>query len=136
MTSICGESLDQLRQLFQHSHQRFKFRLHGKKIDTARSVPEMGMHLRWFIAWFLFGMSAGVMAVNKMTVCSWMRRKNPAATVSIVGACLGAAGCLVSPLPWLNKVWWLPTMLDVVGAPYLLIIAWMGVEKWMKRSGA
>jgi len=94
----------------------------------------MGLPLRWFIAWFLFGMSAGVMAVNKMTVCSWMRRKNPAATISIVGGCLGAAGCLISPMPWLNKVWWLPTIFDAMGAPYLFIIAWIGIEKWLKRS--
>jgi hypothetical protein len=92
------------------------------------------MHLRSFIAWFLFGISAGVMAVNKMTVCSWMRRKNPAATISIVGACLGAAGCFVSPLPWLNKAWWLPTVFDIVGVPYLLVFAWMGIEKLLKSQ--
>ncbi|HLK08627.1 MAG TPA: hypothetical protein VKV30_11810 [Candidatus Angelobacter sp.] len=74
------------------------------------------------------------MAVNKMTVCSWMRRKNPAATISIIGGFLGAAGCLISPVPWLNKAWWLPTMLDVAGAPYLFIFAWMGIEKLLKRS--
>jgi hypothetical protein len=93
----------------------------------------MGTHLRWTLAWLLFVLAAIMMAVNKMTVCSWMRRKNPAATISIVGGCLGAAGCLMSPLLWLNKAWWLPTMLDVVGAPYLLIIGWMGIEKWLKR---
>ena len=93
----------------------------------------MGIVLRWSIAWLLFVLAAGVMAVHKMTVCSWMRRKNPAAAISIVGGCLGAAGCLISPLPWLNKAWWLPTMLDVVGAPYLIVFAWMGLENWLKR---
>ena len=93
------------------------------------------MHLRWLIAWLLFAMAAGVMAVNKMTVCSWMRRKSPAAAVSIVGGCLGAAGCLISPLTWLNKAWWLPTVLDAMGAPYAFIIAWIGIEKLLKRSG-
>jgi hypothetical protein len=92
----------------------------------------MGLSLRWFIACLLFALAAGVMAFNKMTVCSWMRRKNPAATISIVGGCLGAAGCLISPLPWLNKAaWWLPTMLDMMGAPYLIVFAWMGIEKWL-----
>jgi hypothetical protein len=91
----------------------------------------MATHLRWTIAVFLFVLAAGVMAFNKMTVCSWMRRKNPAATISIVGGCLGAAGCFMSPLPWLNKVWWLPTMLDTMGAPYVIVVVWMGIEKWL-----
>ena len=94
----------------------------------------MGLHWRWSIAGLLFVLAAAVMAFNKMTVCSWMRRKNPAATISIVGGCLGAAGCWISPLPWLNKAWWLPTMLDVVGAPYVIVVAWMGIEKLLKRS--
>jgi hypothetical protein len=64
---------------------------YGKKIEIARSLLEMGLPLRWFIACVLLALAAGVMAFNKMTVCSWMRRKNPAATVSIVGGCL--AGC-------------------------------------------
>jgi hypothetical protein len=91
----------------------------------------MGLPLRWFIACVLLALAAGVMAFNKMTVCSWMRRKNPAATVSIVGGCLGAAGCLMSPVAWLNKAWWLPTVFDSIGAPYLIVFAWMEIEKWL-----
>ena len=93
----------------------------------------MATHLRWTIAVLLFVVAAGVMAFNKMTVCSWMRRKNPAATISIVGGCLGAAGCLLSPAAWLNKLWWLPTTIDMVGAPYLLVFAWIGLERCLKR---
>ncbi|HEX9255873.1 MAG TPA: hypothetical protein VF938_10015 [Candidatus Angelobacter sp.] len=95
----------------------------------------MGMHLRWSIAWLLFVLAAVVMAFNKMTVCSWMRRKNPAATISLAGGCLGAAGCLLSPAAWLNKLWWLPTGFDIVGVPYLLVFAWIGLERWLKRPG-
>src|SRR5690349_19368379 len=104
----------------------------GKKSDIARSLHEMGMLLRWSIAWLLFALAAGVMAFNKMTVCSWMRRKNPAATISFAGGLLGAAGCLISPSLWLNKTWWLPTMLDTMGAPYLIVGAWIGIEKCLK----
>jgi hypothetical protein len=107
-------------------------RFHGKKSEIARSIIEMGTPLRWSIACLLFVLAAGVMAFNKMTVCSWMRRKNPAATISLIGGCIGAAGCLVSPVAWLNKAWWLPTMFDVMGAPYLLIIAWMGIQECFK----
>jgi len=107
---------------------------HGKKFEIARSLIEMGTPLRWFIACLLFVMAAGVMAVNKMTVCSWMRRKNPAATISLIGGCLGAAGCFVSPVTWMNRTWWLPTMLDIVGAPYLIVIAWMGIQELLKWS--
>jgi hypothetical protein len=94
----------------------------------------MGMLWRWSIACLLFALAAGVMAFNKMTVCSWMRRRNPAATISFAGGLLGAAGCLISPLAWLNKAWWLPCMLDVLGAPYLLIVAWMGIQELLKRQ--
>jgi hypothetical protein len=97
----------------------------------VRSLYEMGSHLRWFIACLLFALAAGVMSFNKMMICSWVRRRNPAATISIVGGWLGAAGCLMSPLPWLNKAWWLPTALDIVGAPYLLVASWIGIEKWL-----
>lgn len=93
----------------------------------------MGLPLRWFIACLLFALAAGIMVFNKMTVCSWMRQKNPAATISIVGGCVGAAGCLVSPVTWLNKTWWLPSLLDIVGAPYLLILVWAEFEKWLKK---
>jgi hypothetical protein len=93
----------------------------------------MGTPLRWSIVCLLFVLAAGVMAVNKMTVCSWMRRKNPAATISIIGGAMGAAGCLISPLPWLNKTWWLPTTLDMLGAPYLIVFAWMGIQELLKR---
>jgi len=93
----------------------------------------MGTPLRWFIACLLLALAAGVMAVHKMTVCSWMRRKNPAATISLAGGCLGAAGCLLSPAAWLNKLWWLPTGFDMIGVPYLLVFAWIGLEKWLKR---
>jgi hypothetical protein len=88
---------------------------------------------RWSITCLLFALAAGVMAFNKMTVCSWMRRKNPAATISIVGGFLGAAGCLLSPAPWLNKAWWLPSLLDIAGLPYLLGFVWIGIERCLKR---
>jgi len=91
----------------------------------------MGTHLRWTLAWLLFALAAGVMAFNKMTVCSWMRRRNPAAAISFAGGLLGAAGCLISPSLWLNKAWWLPTMLDTMGAPYVIVVVWIGIEKWL-----
>jgi len=100
---------------------------------VARSLLEMGMHLRWSIASLLFALAAGVMAFNKMTVCSWMRRKNPAATISFAGGLLGAAGCLISPSLWLNKTWWLPIGLDILGVPYLIVFVWIGIEEWLKR---
>jgi len=105
---------------------------HGKKIELSRSLIEMGIVLRWTMAGLLFALAAGVMAFNKMTVCSWMRRRNPAATISLAGGLLGAAGCLISPSLWLNKTWWLPTMLDTMGAPYLIVGAWIGIEKCLK----
>jgi uncharacterized membrane protein YcfT len=94
----------------------------------------MGLPLRWSIAWLLFALAAGVMVWNKMTVCSWMRRKNPAATISLAGGLLGAAGCLLSPAPWLNKAWWLPSLLDIAGLPYLLGFAWIGIVKMLEQS--
>jgi hypothetical protein len=93
----------------------------------------MGPHLRWLITCLLFALATGVMVFNKMTVCSWMRRKNPGATISILGGWLGAVACSVSPVPWLNKVWWLPSLLDIVGVPYLLIFGWIGIEKCLSR---
>jgi len=94
----------------------------------------MGITGRWLLPGLLMTAAIGVMVVNKLSVCSWMRRKNPAATVSIIGGWLGAAACGLSPSPLLNKLWWAPTVLDVIGVPYLLILAWMGVREIMSAE--
>jgi hypothetical protein len=104
---------------------------HGKKSEILRSLIEMGLSLRWLIACLLFALAAGVMVFNKMTVCSWMRRKNPAATISVIGGILGAVACEASPSAWVNHLWWAPTALDIIGAPYLLILMWAGVREIM-----
>jgi uncharacterized membrane protein YjfL (UPF0719 family) len=122
-------------ELFQNPPGRFAHsrRFHGKKSKIARSLFEMATHLRWTIAGLMFVLAAVVMAYNKMTVCSWMRRRNPAATISFAGGLLGAAACLISPSHWLNKTWWLPTMLDTMGAPYVIVVVWIGIERWLNR---
>jgi|SRR5215471_18161874 len=88
--------------------------------------------------WIEFGLvmtlAVAVMIFNKLTVCSWMRRKNPAATISIIGGWLGAIACGLSPSPLLNKLWWAPALLDVIGAPYLLILAWAGIREIMRAE--
>jgi len=97
----------------------------------------MGLHLRWFLTCLLFALAVVVMVFNKLTVCSWVRRHNPAATISIIGGLLGAAACEASPSTLVNRLWWAPTMLDILGAPYLLVFAWIGIQrllKWPERS--
>ncbi|HMC31839.1 MAG TPA: hypothetical protein VKL99_13465 [Candidatus Angelobacter sp.] len=79
-------------------------------------------------------LAIAVMVINKLTVCSWMRRRNPAATVSVIGRLLGAVACNLSPSPWLHDLWWAPSALDVIGAPYLLILAWTGIHAIMSRE--
>jgi hypothetical protein len=91
----------------------------------------MGTHLRWSIACLLFLLAMAVMVFNKLTVCSWMRRKNPAATISVIGGILGAVACEASPSAWVNHLWWAPTVLDIFGAPYLLILMWVGIREIM-----
>jgi hypothetical protein len=81
-------------------------------------------------------LAVAVMVVNKLMVCSWMRRKNPAATISVIGGWLGAIACGLSPSPLLNKLWWAPAALDVIGAPYLLILAWTGIREMMNAEDA
>jgi len=41
----------------------------------------MGINGRWIATCLLMLLAVFVMVLNKLTVCSWMRRKNPAATV-------------------------------------------------------
>jgi hypothetical protein len=43
----------------------------------------------------------------------------------------GCSRVLISPVTWLNKAWWLPTVLDTMGAPYLIVFVWIGIEKWL-----
>jgi len=81
----------------------------------------MGVTARWTAFWVLMTVALAAMVFKKLTVCSWVRRHNPAATVSLLGGILGAAGCAVSPSPIVNQLWWAPLALDSLGVPYLLI---------------
>ncbi|HET9366166.1 MAG TPA: hypothetical protein VFP71_14265 [Candidatus Angelobacter sp.] len=94
----------------------------------------METNARWISFGLLMALAVAVMVFNKLTVCSWVRRRNPAATISIIGGWLGAAACGLSPSAILNKLWWVPTLLDVIGVPYLLIFAWTGIRKIMRAE--
>ncbi len=83
----------------------------------------------WIAFSLLMALAMAVMVFNKLTVCSWVRRHNPAATISIIGGLLGAAACKVSPSLLMKQLWWVPTMLDILGAPYLLIMMWSGIRE-------
>lgn len=94
----------------------------------------MGLTGRWFAFSMVMTLAMAAMVVNKLSVCSWMRRKNPAATISILGGWLGAVACGLSPSPLLQKLWWAPAALDIVGAPYLLILAATGIWRIMRTE--
>lgn len=94
----------------------------------------MGTSARWISFSLLMALAVAVMVINKLTVCSWVRRKNPAATISIIGGWLGSAACGLSPSAVLNKLWWVPTLLDILGVPYLLILAWAGIREIMSTE--
>ena len=92
----------------------------------------MGIAGQWWASALLMALAVAVMVFNKLTVCSWMRQRNPASTVSIIGGWLGAVACGLSPSPMINKLWWAPALLDVIGAPYLLILAWTTLRDFRK----
>jgi hypothetical protein len=94
----------------------------------------MGITGRWAASSLLMLLAIAVMVINKLTVCSWMRRKNPAASISVIGGWLGATACRLSPSPQLNRFWWAPMALDIIGAPYLLILAWAGIREIMRAE--
>lgn len=96
----------------------------------------MGVTGRWIVFCLLMMLAMAIMVVNKLSVCSWMRRRNPAATISILGGWLGAVACGLSPSPLLQKLWWAPAALDIVGAPYLLILAAMGLRRIVRAEDA
>ena len=88
----------------------------------------------WTAFSLLMALAVAVMVFNKLTVCSWVRRHNPAATISIIGGLLGAAACKASPSLLVNHLWWAPTALDIIGAPYLLILMWAGIREVMSAE--
>jgi hypothetical protein len=96
----------------------------------------MGITARWILFWLLMALALVVMVFNKLAVCSWVRRHNPAAELSLVGAVLGAVACTVSPSPLLNHLWWAPSALDGAGAPYVLILIWASARDRMSRRRA
>jgi uncharacterized membrane protein YjfL (UPF0719 family) len=85
----------------------------------------------WTTFAVLIALAAAVMVFNKLTVCSWVRRHNPAAAVSMIGGILGAAACQASPSLLVKHLWWAPTVLDILGTPYLLIVIWVGIREWI-----
>jgi hypothetical protein len=88
----------------------------------------------WIAFSLLMALAVAVMVFNKLTVCSWVRRKNPAATISVIGGVLGAIACKLSPSVLVKNLWWTPTMLDIMGAPYLLILMWAGIREMMSAE--
>jgi hypothetical protein len=98
-----------------------------------RILLGMGAKGSWTTFGLLMALGVVVMVFNKLTVCSWVRRHNPAATISIIGGLLGAAACKASPSLLVKQLWWLPTALDIIGAPYLLVFAWIGIQELLKQ---
>jgi uncharacterized membrane protein YjfL (UPF0719 family) len=94
----------------------------------------METNSRWIAFSLLMALAVAVMVFNKLTVCSWVRRHNPAATISIIGGLLGAVACKASPSLPVKQLWWAPTMLDILGAPYLLILMWTGIREIMSAE--
>jgi hypothetical protein len=93
----------------------------------------MGPTARWRAFWVLMALALAAMVIKKLTVCSWVRRHNPSAAVSLLGGILGAAGCAVSPSPMVNHLWWAPMALDSMGLPYFLIIISGKIHKFVRR---
>jgi uncharacterized membrane protein YjfL (UPF0719 family) len=91
----------------------------------------MGAKGSWSIFGLLMALAIAAMVFKKLTVCSWVRRHNPAATISVIGGILGAAACEASPSVLIKNLWWAPATLDILGAPYLLIAMWFGIREWM-----
>jgi hypothetical protein len=89
---------------------------------------------RWIAFGLLMALAVMVMIFNKLTICSWVRQHNPAATISIIGGLVGAVACEVSPSICVKHLWWAPTALDIIGAPYLLIAVWIKIREWMNSS--
>jgi uncharacterized membrane protein YjfL (UPF0719 family) len=65
----------------------------------------MGAKGSWTAFGLLMALAVTVMVFNKLTVCSWVRRHNPAATISIIGGLLGAAACEASPSLLVKQLW-------------------------------
>jgi hypothetical protein len=47
------------------------------------------------------------------------------------GWMVGRSRLFDEPIALVEQAWWLPTALDIVGAPYLLVASWIGIEKWL-----
>jgi len=58
----------------------------------------------------------------------------PSSDLSIIGGLLGAAACEASPSLLVKQLWWAPTMLDILGAPYLLVLMWAGIREIMSAE--
>lgn len=91
------------------------------------------MTARWLAFWALMLLALAAMILKKLTLCSWVRRHNPCAAVSFIGAILGAAACAASPSPLVNHLWWAPMALDSLGAPYLLILLGLTIRERAAR---
>jgi hypothetical protein len=94
----------------------------------------MGVKGSWTVFGILMTLAIAAMVMKKLTVCSWVRRHNPAATISLIGGMLGAAACQASPSILVKHLWWAPTTLDMLGAPYLLIVMWVGIREIMSAE--
>lgn len=81
----------------------------------------------------MMALAVFLMVFKKLTVCSWVRRHNPGAAVSVLGGIVGALACTASPSALLRALWWAPAALDMIGAPYVLIFVWIEIREWNRK---
>jgi hypothetical protein len=63
----------------------------------------------------------------------WIVRRQRGSLLPLIGGILGILALLIAPSAALNRVWWLPAVIDVGSAPFLVWtsawLSWQGLRR-------
>jgi hypothetical protein len=78
-----------------------------------------------FALWLIVG--------NWYCVLIYLFRSRHSSWVPVLGGALGSIGCLASPHPELNGVWWLPLLLDWGTIPGIVFSTFCYIIGFLRR---
>ncbi|MFN7935382.1 MAG: hypothetical protein U0R19_18785 [Bryobacteraceae bacterium] len=85
------------------------------------------------MGWLLVAIFALVSAGNLAIVYRWLVLKVHGSLVPLIGGVAGAAACILLPVDWLRRWWFVPLLVDPGSLPLMSITAVFAVGQLFKR---
>jgi hypothetical protein len=87
--------------------------------------------------WVLMVLVSGyvILCNGWIAMAGLVTRRNQPSLVPIVGGLVGAAAFAWAPWERINRLWWLPLVVDLGSLPYLLLASCSVLAEFLRRRG-